>query len=42
MWETGNSMPRGLLLPGLAKALKCKIDDLFTGVPAKVKTGTDS
>lgn len=30
MWETGDAMPRADKLPELARALDCKIDDLFT------------
>lgn len=28
-WETGEALPRADKLPALAKALNCKIDDLF-------------
>ena len=29
-WETGKALPRAELLPRLAKALNCSIDDLFS------------
>jgi len=29
MWETGASMPRADRLPALARALNCRIGDLF-------------
>jgi transcriptional regulator with XRE-family HTH domain len=29
MWETGASTPRSVILPKLAEALGCSIDDLF-------------
>lgn len=28
-WESGSALPRSDKLPALAKALNCKIDDLF-------------
>ena len=29
MWETGDNVPKTNMLPELAKALDCTIDDLF-------------
>ena len=29
MWETGAALPRAALLPAIAKALRCSIDELY-------------